>query len=76
MTPPDCAGADFLAALLARDWEICFRGALPPMDFLAVCLVLAIVVVVVRGKDEDGKLGGRKPAYVSAHGELSDANFY
>jgi hypothetical protein len=25
----------------------CFRGAFPPVDFLAVCLVRAIAVVVV-----------------------------
>ncbi|CAA7400273.1 unnamed protein product [Spirodela intermedia] len=36
-TPP-VAGADFLAALVAS----CFLGAFPPVDFLAVCLVLAI----------------------------------
>ena len=36
-TPP-VAGAVFLAALFAR----CFRGALVPVFFLAVCLVLAI----------------------------------
>ncbi|CAA7409987.1 unnamed protein product [Spirodela intermedia] len=36
-TPP-VAGADFLAALVAS----CFLGALPPVDFLAVCLVRAI----------------------------------
>jgi hypothetical protein len=33
------AGADFLAALVAS----CFLGALPPVDFLAVCFVRAIV---------------------------------
>lgn len=32
------AGADFLAALVAN----CFRGALPPVDLRAVCLVRAI----------------------------------
>ncbi len=36
-TPP-VAGADFLAAFVAN----CFLGALPPVDFLAVCLVRAI----------------------------------
>ncbi|KAF8080613.1 hypothetical protein N665_0932s0013 [Sinapis alba] len=36
-TPP-VAGADFLAALVAS----CFLGALPPVDFLAVCLVRAM----------------------------------
>ena len=38
LTPP-VAGADFLAALVASY----FLGALAPVDFLAVCLVLAIV---------------------------------
>ena len=42
-TPP-VAGADFLAALVAS----CFLGAFPPVDFLAVCLVLAIVIKTVR----------------------------
>ena len=37
LTPP-VAGALFLAALVAS----CFLGALPPVDFLAVCLVRAI----------------------------------
>ena len=40
LTPP-VAGADFLAALVAN----CFLGALPPVDFLAVCLVRAILSV-------------------------------
>ena len=40
LTPP-VAGADFLAALLARF----FLGAFPPVDFLAVCLVRAMSVV-------------------------------
>merc|ERR1719192_2281296 len=40
LTPP-VAGADFLAALVAN----CLRGALPPVDFLAVCLVRAILLV-------------------------------
>ncbi|KAK2974782.1 hypothetical protein RJ640_026758 [Escallonia rubra] len=35
LTPP-VAGADFLAAFVAS----CFLGAFPPVDFLAVCLVL------------------------------------
>ena len=39
-TPP-VAGADFLAALVAS----CFLGAFPPVDFLAVCLVRAMVTV-------------------------------
>jgi hypothetical protein len=33
------AGADLRAALVAS----CFLGALPPVDFLAVCLVRAIL---------------------------------
>jgi len=37
LTPP-VAGALFLAALEAS----CFLGALAPVDFLAVCFVLAI----------------------------------
>ena len=37
LTPP-VDGADLRAALVAN----CFLGALPPVDFLAVCLVLAI----------------------------------
>ena len=40
---PPVAGADFLAALEAS----CFLGALAAVDFLAVCLVLAIFIVVV-----------------------------
>ena len=43
LTPP-VAGADFLAALVAS----CFLGAFPPVDFLAVCFVLAIVIKTVR----------------------------
>ena len=35
LTPP-VAGADFLAALVAS----CLRGALPPVDFLAVLSAL------------------------------------
>ena len=37
LTPP-AVGADFRAAFVAN----CFRGALPPVDLRAVCLVLAI----------------------------------
>ena len=37
LTPP-VAGALFLAALVAN----CLRGALPPVDLRAVCLVRAI----------------------------------
>ena len=36
-TPP-VAGADFLAAFVAS----CLRGAFPPVDLRAVCLVRAI----------------------------------
>jgi len=46
---PPVAGADFLAALEAN----CFLGALAPVDFLAVCLVLAI-----DGKDNVAKRKG------------------
>jgi len=35
------AGADFLAALVANY----FLGALAPVDFLAVCFVLAILKI-------------------------------
>jgi hypothetical protein len=38
LTPP-VAGALLRAALVAN----CLRGALPPVDFLAVCLVRAIL---------------------------------
>ncbi|KAF4350065.1 hypothetical protein G4B88_000326 [Cannabis sativa] len=44
-TPP-VAGADFLAALVAS----CFLGAFPPVDFLAVCLVRAIVEMKLKEK--------------------------
>ena len=40
LTPP-VAGALFLAALVAS----CLRGALPPVDLRAVCLVRAMLVV-------------------------------
>lgn len=40
LTPP-VAGALFLAAFVAS----CFRGALPPVDFLAVCFVRAMLVL-------------------------------
>jgi histone H3 len=36
-------GADFLAAFEAS----CFRGALPPVDFRAVCLVRAIFLIII-----------------------------
>jgi histone H3 len=41
LTPP-VEGADFRAALVAS----CFRGAFPPVDLRAVCLVRAITQVV------------------------------
>ena len=44
MTPP-VDGADFLAALVAS----CFLGALPPVDFLAVCLVRAMAEIETFG---------------------------
>ena len=40
LTPP-VAGADFLAAFDAN----CFLGAFYPVDFLAVYLVLAILII-------------------------------
>ena len=39
---PPVAGADLRAALVAS----CFRGAFPPVDFRAVCLVRAMLTVV------------------------------
>ena len=47
LTPP-VDGAVFLAAFVAN----CFLGALPPVDFLAVCLVLAMTIVGIINKDE------------------------
>ena len=38
----DAAGGSFLAALVAR----ALRGALPPVDFRAVCLVMAMIKVI------------------------------
>ena len=57
MTPP-VAGADLRAALVAS----CFLGALPPVDFLAVCLVLAIfeVVWLLVGRDEGALYDGSR----------------
>ena len=54
LTPP-VAGADLRAALVAS----CLRGALPPVDLRAVCLVRAMVVVVEEEKGEvfSGLLG-------------------
>lgn len=40
-------GADFRAALVAS----CLRGAFPPVDLRAVCLVLAIVYILKRKKN-------------------------
>ena len=45
-TPP-VAGALFLAAFVAN----CLRGALPPVDLRAVCLVRAMLVKKDVGKD-------------------------
>lgn len=45
MRNEDLPGAVFLLALVAS----CFRGALPPVDFLAVCLVLAIFGCLIYG---------------------------
>jgi hypothetical protein len=50
---PPVAGADFLAAFEAN----CFLGALAPVDFLAVYLVLAIIDnVLILVKNEKGFL--------------------
>ena len=46
MTPP-VAGALLRAALVAS----CLRGALPPVDFLAVCLVRAILEIERQAED-------------------------
>ena len=43
LTPP-VAGALFLAALVAS----CLRGALPPVDLRAVCLVRAMLADVAK----------------------------
>ena len=50
------AGADLRAALVAS----CLRGALPPVDLRAVCLVRAIVSLVggVLGWGEEGRWKG------------------
>ncbi|CAL9094961.1 unnamed protein product, partial [Musa acuminata var. zebrina] len=53
LTPP-VAGADFLAAFVAS----CFRGALPPVDFRAVCFVRAISYASEEGFEiEDWRCG-------------------
>jgi len=44
-------GADFLAALEAS----CLRGALPPVDLRAVCLVRAIGFYVLSDKKRDSR---------------------
>lgn len=49
---PPVAGALFLAALVAS----CLRGALPPVDLRAVCLVRAMVAG--ESCKGDGKLEG------------------
>ena len=41
-------GADLRAALVAN----CLRGALPPVDLRAVCFVRAIVIMLLRTKDQ------------------------
>ena len=48
--------AAVLRAALAAS---CLRGALPPVDLRAVCLVRAIVVVEVEGCVERGRVEGR-----------------
>jgi len=48
LTPP-VAGADLRAALVAS----CFRGAFPPVDLRAVCLVRAMVIFSVLKTDSE-----------------------
>ena len=43
LTPPVAAWVDDFFACL---WAMCFLGALPPVFFLAVCLVLAILFMI------------------------------
>ena len=61
-TPP-VAGALFRAALVAN----CFLGALPPVDFLAVCLVLAILL-----DSECDKNCSRHPIYAVENVQARD----
>ncbi len=53
LTPP-VAGALFLAALVAN----CLRGALPPVDLRAVCLVRAMLVYERKVVGKDGLRDG------------------
>ena len=54
LTPP-VAGALFLAALVAS----CLRGALPPVDLRAVCLVRAMLVSDWKDVGRDGLKAGK-----------------
>ena len=49
------AGADLRAAFVAS----CLRGALPPVDLRAVCLVRAILLKRQRGRDTRLRRSGR-----------------
>ncbi|OQU87918.1 hypothetical protein SORBI_3003G367401 [Sorghum bicolor] len=62
-TPP-VAGADLRAAFVAS----CFLGALPPVDFLAVCFVRAIEGTCGR---ESGKFWGQRRGLVEGNGVSS-----
>ena len=64
-TPPE-TGADFLAALDAN----CFLGALPPVDFLAVCLVLAMVYYDLEKCGKKGVSVGRAVAQAVERGAI------
>ena len=68
LTPP-VAGADLRAAFVAS----CFLGALPPVDFLAVCFVLAIVSLLFDlystpiYDDQEMMISGVKASYRRHH---------
>lgn len=47
LTPPVAGRVAFTAALVAS----CLRGAFPPVDLRAVCLVLAMVEIVMNDGD-------------------------
>lgn len=59
------AGADLRAALAAS----CFRGAFPPVDFRAVCLVRAIFVIFEIWEDREKVVGWGLVAQVLMGGE-------
>jgi hypothetical protein len=50
----DNANADVVVVTLVAS---CFRGALPPVDFRAVCLVRAIVDLLLLGFASEEKRG-------------------